>query len=84
MQRHLGGDIPLALHQEVGRTHTALIVPKGCSTVSRRVRMASGLESSRLWTSSTTCSCSQPVMRRPFDGVHWLLIAQRWHAAVDQ
>lgn len=47
-----------------------LIVPKGCSTLSRRVRMASGSESRRLWKASTAPSCSYRVMRGSLDGVH--------------
>lgn len=70
MQCHLSGDIPWALHHEVDRTHRVLIVPKECSTLSRRVRMASGSESRRLWTSSTARSCSYRVMRGSLDGVH--------------
>ena len=42
----------------------ALIVPKGCSTVSRRRRMACGSSSSLLCTASSTGSCSPRVMRR--------------------
>src|SRR5436309_476101 len=42
----------------------AFIVPNGCSTVPRRCRMAWGLLSRRLCTSSITCSCSQRVIRR--------------------
>src|SRR4051794_39448773 len=79
VQGHLGGYI-----RKCVAAIWALIVPKGCSTVSRRVRMASGLQSSRLCTSSITYLCSQSVMRRCFDGVHWLLITRPWHAAVDQ
>src|SRR6185436_9736248 len=40
------------------------IVPKGCSTVSRRVRIASGFLSSLACTASTTSSCSHRVIRR--------------------
>src|SRR5262249_61320412 len=41
-----------------------LIVPKGCSTVSRRVRMAPGFLSSLACTASTISSFSHRVMRR--------------------
>ena len=48
----------------------ALSVPKGCSAVPRRARMASGFSSSRRCTASSTCSCSQRVMRRCGPVVH--------------
>ena len=55
----------------------ALMVPRGCSTVSRRVRMAYGFSSSRRWTASKTCSCSHRLTRRSVAGVHRSLRAQR-------
>jgi hypothetical protein len=46
------------------------LTKKGCSTVSRRVRMASGFLSSLSCTASTTSSCSHRVMRRSLPVVH--------------
>src|SRR5882757_5956920 len=45
-------------------------VPNGCSTVSRRVRIASGFLSRRACTASTTYSCSHRLMRRCAPFVH--------------
>ena len=39
-------------------------VPNGCSTVSRRCRIACGFSSSRFCAASITCSCSQREMTR--------------------
>jgi predicted amidohydrolase YtcJ len=61
----------------------ALIVAKGCSTVSRRWRMAFGFSSSRRCTASRTCSCSQRVIRRCWAGVQSLLIGQLGQAFVQ-
>lgn len=58
------------LHQEVRRPHARNMVPKGCSTVSRRWRMASGSSSSLRRTASSTCSCSQRLIRRSLASVH--------------
>jgi hypothetical protein len=43
VQRHLGSDLGQTFHQEVGRPILIFNVPKGCSAVSRRWRMACGL-----------------------------------------
>jgi hypothetical protein len=48
----------------------ALIVAKGCSTVSRRWRMACGFSSSRRCTASRMCSCCHQVMHRSLPDVH--------------
>src|SRR6202007_2131632 len=48
----------------------AFIVPNGCSTVSRRRRMASGFASSRCCTASSRCSCSHRAIRRSGPVVH--------------
>jgi hypothetical protein len=53
-----------------------LMVPNGCSEVSRRVRIAFGFSSSRLCTASSTSSCSQRGMRRCGPGVQRLLSEQ--------
>jgi hypothetical protein len=53
----------------VAPTH-AFSVAKGCSTVCRRSRDASGVLSRRRCIASSTCSCSQRVMRRKSAGVH--------------
>ena len=45
-------------------------VPNGCSTVSRRVRIASGFLSRRACTASTTYSSSHRLMRRCGPFVH--------------
>ncbi len=42
----------------------ALMVPKGCSTISRCWRVFSGCSSSRRCTASRMCSCSHRVIRR--------------------
>jgi hypothetical protein len=54
----------------------AFIVPKGCSTVSRRTRIACGFWSRRRCAASSTCSCSHRVIRRSLPVVHWSLMAQ--------
>src|SRR5215831_13628670 len=54
----------------------ALIVPKGCSTVSRRRRIFSGCSSSRRCTASRICSYSQRVIRRSLPVVQLFLMAQ--------
>jgi hypothetical protein len=59
----------------------AFIVPNGCSTVSRRWRMASGFASSRCCTASSRCSCSHRVIRRSV--VHWDLSEQFRQAVVE-
>ena len=56
-----------------------LSVPNGCSTVSRRRRIACGLASRRACTASRTCSCSHRGMRR--SGVRCALLLQRAAAA---
>ena len=61
----------------------ALIVPKGCSTVSRRWRIFSGCSSSRRCTASRTCSCSHRVIRRSLAVVQLRLMAQLWQALVQ-
>jgi hypothetical protein len=48
-----------------------LMVPNECSTTSRRVRIASGLRSSRSWAASRTCSFSQRLIRRGVADVHF-------------
>ena len=53
-----------------------LMVPKGCSTVWRRMRIASGVWSKRRCTVSRTSSCSQRDIRRHPLGVHCALTAQ--------
>ena len=60
-----------------------LIVPNGCSTVSRRVRIASGFLSSLPCTASTTSSCSHRVLRRCGPLVHFAFSAQVRHAVVQ-
>src|SRR5450830_1670453 len=42
----------------------ALMVPNGCSTVCRRIRIASGVRSSRSCMASSTDSCSHRATRR--------------------
>ena len=42
VQRHFGRYIGQSLHQKVRRTHLIFSVANGCSTVSRRIRMACG------------------------------------------
>src|SRR6516225_3418998 len=54
----------------------SLIVPKTCSTMLRRTRMALGISSRRRCMASITASCSQRVMRRCLLGVHMVFIAQ--------
>jgi hypothetical protein len=54
----------------------SLIVPRTCSTMLRRARMASGISSRRRCMASITASCSQRVMRRCLLGVHLAFIAQ--------
>ena len=51
-------------------------VPKGCSAVSRRWRMAYGFLSRRFCTASSTCSCFQRVIRRSLPVVQRCLMAQ--------
>src|ERR1700758_4638585 len=51
-------------------------VPKGCSAVSRRWRMACGFLSRRFCTASKMCSCSQRATRRCLPVVQRCLIAQ--------
>jgi len=58
----------------------ALIVPKGCSTVSRRRRMAFGSASRRRCTASSMCSSSARVMRRSFPVVQAVFNTQLPHA----
>ena len=58
-------------------------VPNGCSTVSRRVRIASGFLSSLSCTASTTSSCSHRVIRRCGPFVHLALSGQVRHAFVQ-
>src|SRR5262249_34571189 len=59
------------LHRKCVAPILIFMVPKGCSTVSRRVRMALGFSSSRFWTVSKTASCSQRLIARCFAVVHW-------------
>ena len=54
----------------------AFIVPNGCSTVSRRWRMASRFVSRRCCTASSGCSCSHLGIRRSGSVVHWDLSEQ--------
>jgi hypothetical protein len=56
--------------QWVAPIHT-FNVPKECSAISRRTRIACGFLSRRCCTASSTCSCCHRVMRRsaPFDRV---------------
>ena len=49
---------------------STLIVPKTCSTMLRRTRMALGIASRRRCIASITASCSRRVMRRCLLGVH--------------
>lgn len=83
IQPHLSGDLQ-GPSSGMGRTHTVFDSAEGMLHPSRRVRMASGLGSSYVCTSSTTCSCFQRVMWRSFDEVSCPLIAQPWHAAAGQ
>ena len=66
VQRHLGRH----LIRKCVAPIRIFSVPNGCSTVSRRIRIASGFLSSRVCTASTTCSCSHRVMRRCGPFVH--------------
>src|SRR5674476_1364056 len=61
----------------------ALIVPKGCSTVSRRSRIFSGCSSSLRCTASRMCSCSHRVIRRSLPVVQLFLMPQLWQALVQ-
>ncbi len=61
----------------------ALSVPKVCSTVARRMRMASGLRSSLACMASITASCAQrlirrclPLVQRAFSGQSAQLVVQ--------
>lgn len=54
------------------------IVLNGCSTVSRRIRIASGLRSRRRSIASTTASCSHRLTRRSLPVVHWSWSAHVW------
>ena len=54
----------------------AFIVPNGCSTVSRRWRMACGFASRRCCTASSRCSCSHRGIRRSGPVVHASLSEQ--------
>src|ERR1022692_425133 len=58
----------------------ALSVPKGCSTVCRRMRDALGVRFKRLCIASSTFSCSHRAMRRLSLVVHWDLIGHRGQA----
>ena len=76
--------VPEALRQKGGAPYGFLIVPKDrCSTVSRRVRVASGLESSRLDTLDYMLMLLA-LLRRSLESVPWLFIAQAWRATFDQ
>ena len=58
-------------------------VTGGPYTISRRVRMAFGFLSRRSCAASSTCSCSQRLMRRCVVGVHFDLSGQCRHAFVQ-
>src|SRR6266850_997769 len=57
-----------------------LSVPKGCSTVWRRIREARGVRLSRFCITSSTSSCSHREMRRYSPVVHCPLIGHRGQA----
>jgi hypothetical protein len=57
-ERHLGGDFWQRLIKKCVAPTRAFIVPNGCSTVSRRWRMACGFASRRSCTASSRCSCT--------------------------
>ena len=61
----------------------AVIVPNGCSTVSRRWRMARVLASRRRCTASSRYSCSHRVIRRSGPIVHCDLSEQFGEAVVQ-
>jgi putative tryptophan/tyrosine transport system substrate-binding protein len=73
-----------ALNGRVNALYIEISVPKGCSTVSRRCRMACGFLSRRFCTASNTSSCSQRAMRRCTPVVQRCLSAQWRHAFVQQ
>ena len=90
LQAHLGFDLFEGPGQKVTiRRQTvehpvlpikALSVPNGCSTVCRRIVMASGMWSSLACILSSTPSCSQRYRRLTLSGVHRGLSAQVRHA----
>src|ERR1700730_18102771 len=61
----------------------ALRVPKGCSTVCRRIRDARGVRFNRLCIASITSSCSHLLIRRYSPVVHWDLSGHRGQADVQ-
>src|SRR6267142_157881 len=62
----------------------AFIAPNGCSTVSRRWRMACEFASRRCCTASSRCSCCHRVIRRSGPVVHCDLSEQFWHCWVPE
>src|ERR1700723_426466 len=80
LQAHLGFDLFEGPGQEVVPPIHALSVPNGCSTVCRRIVMASGMWSSLACILSSTLSCSQRFRRLTLSGVHRGLSAQVGHA----
>src|SRR6516164_7477213 len=83
VQGHFGSNLWQASHQEVCAPIRILSVPNGCSTVSRRRRMACGFPSRRCCTASSTFSCSHRLMRRSGPVVHLDLREQLGHAVVQ-
>ena len=80
MQAHFRTDAWQCLVRKCVEPIHALSVPKGCSTVCRRSRDASGVLSKRFCIASRTRSCSQRAMRRYWLVVHCALIGHFGHA----
>ena len=80
MQAHFGSHWFQALHRKWVAPIQALIVEKGCSTVSRRTAIASPIASMRTVMASTILSCSQRLTRRSLLVVHWFFSGQAGHA----
>ena len=82
VQGHFGSDARQVFIRKCVAPIRALIVPNGCSTVSRRVRMAWGFSSNRFCTASMRCSCSHRVIRRSLPVVH-LCLSVHYHAIME-
>lgn len=75
METHLCTDLFKILVRKCALPIHNLIVPKGCSTVWRRMRILSGVRSRRVCMDSRTSSRSQRVTRHCLLGVHFSLKA---------
>src|SRR5271156_5618791 len=70
LQTHLGSDLIERFGQEVVLPIQALSVPNGCSTVCRRMVIASGKRSNLACILARTPSCSQRLTRLCLSVVH--------------